>query len=64
MKCPKCGSSKTVKAGINYQNKRQKMLCKECGVIFQNGKIKKIPTQITVKDDEQILNQQLEGGST
>lgn len=37
--CPVCGSANTIKAGKNYQTKRQKMLCKDCGHLFQDGKI-------------------------
>jgi len=37
--CPNCGSANTIKQGINYQNNRQKMLCKDCHKMFQDGKI-------------------------
>ena len=45
--CPKCGSNKVVKNGI--QSGRRRYKCKECGKKFQNK-------QVTSRNNSAIIN--------
>lgn len=54
--CPNCYGTNTIKYGINWQNKRQKRLCKDCAYIFQGEVIEKPAGQV-IKQNLQAQNQ-------
>jgi len=55
-KCPTCGSTNTIKAGIDWRARKQKVLCKACTHIFQGASIDEKKPADSVKS-MQVQNQ-------